>query len=173
MLESDRTEQATRERTIKRLETAYDRLKAPSETMYLDKLDGRITGEFYVQRSAEWRRKQEVLLRKIQDIQALSLTRASGRVTVTRSAAISDSQYDHAHVPPLAAITGGSLAWKGYAVSAFCSLAGPSQLRSQLFLKIALSISIPYSHPPVQPSCRPVIAVSRCQLPKNPSPQNA
>jgi len=58
VLESDRTEQATRERTIKRLEAAYDRLKARIETTYLDKLDGRITGEFFDQRSAEWRREQ-------------------------------------------------------------------------------------------------------------------
>jgi hypothetical protein len=69
VLESDRTEQATRERTIKRLEAAYDRLKARIETTYLDKLDGRITAEFFDQRSAEWRREQEGLLRKIHDIQ--------------------------------------------------------------------------------------------------------
>ena len=69
MLESDRTEQATRERTIKRLEAAYNRLKARIETMYLDKLDGRITGEFFDQRSAEWCHEQEGLMRKIQNIQ--------------------------------------------------------------------------------------------------------
>ena len=68
VLESDRTEQATRERTIKRLEAAYDRLKARIETMYLDKLDGRISGEFFDQRCAEWRREQDGLLRKIQEI---------------------------------------------------------------------------------------------------------
>jgi DNA invertase Pin-like site-specific DNA recombinase len=70
VLESDRTEQATRERTIKQLEAAYDRLKTRIETTYLDKLDGRITAEFFDQRSAEWRREQEGLLRKIHDIQA-------------------------------------------------------------------------------------------------------
>ena len=70
VLESDRTEQATRERTIKRLEAAYDRLKARIETTYLDKLDGRITAAFFDERSAEWRREQEGLLRKIHEIQA-------------------------------------------------------------------------------------------------------
>jgi DNA invertase Pin-like site-specific DNA recombinase len=70
VLESDRTEQATRERTIKQLEAAYDRLKARIETTYLDKLDGRITAEFFDQRSAEWRREQEGLLRKIHDIRS-------------------------------------------------------------------------------------------------------
>jgi site-specific DNA recombinase len=68
VLESDRTEQAARERTIQRLETAYDRLKARIETMYLDKLDGRISGEFFDQRSADWRREQDGLLGKIQEI---------------------------------------------------------------------------------------------------------
>jgi len=68
VLESDRTEQATRERAIKRLEAAYDRLKARIETMYLDKLEGRISGEFFDQRSAEWRREQAGLLGKIQEI---------------------------------------------------------------------------------------------------------
>lgn len=37
------------------------------ETMYLDKLDGRITQEFYEKHSAVWRREQDGLLRKIQD----------------------------------------------------------------------------------------------------------
>jgi DNA invertase Pin-like site-specific DNA recombinase len=68
VLESDRTEQATRERTIQRLQAAYDRLKVRIETMYLDKLEGRITGEFFDQRSAEWRREQDGLLGKIQEI---------------------------------------------------------------------------------------------------------
>jgi site-specific DNA recombinase len=68
VLESDRTEQATRERTIKRMEAAYDRLKARIETMYLDKLDGRISGEFFDERCAEWRREQDGLLGKIQEI---------------------------------------------------------------------------------------------------------
>ena len=68
MLEFDRTEQATRERTIRRLEAAYDRLKARIETMYLDKLEGRISGEFFDQRSAEWRREQDGVLGKIQEI---------------------------------------------------------------------------------------------------------
>ena len=68
VLESDRTEQATRERTIQRLEAAYDRLKTRIQTMYLDKLEGRISGEFFDQRSAEWRREQDGLLGKIREI---------------------------------------------------------------------------------------------------------
>lgn len=35
----------------------------------MDKLDGRITSEFFDQRSAAWRDEQDALLRKIQDVQ--------------------------------------------------------------------------------------------------------
>ena len=33
----------------------YERINTRIETMYLDKLDGRITGEFFDQRTAAWR----------------------------------------------------------------------------------------------------------------------
>lgn len=66
---ADQTEQAVREQTIKRLQGDYERIKTRIEMMYLDKLDGRITGEFFDQRSAIWRGEQDALLRKIQAIQ--------------------------------------------------------------------------------------------------------
>ena len=69
VLSSDRTEQAAREQTIKRLRAEHDRLNTRIETMYMDKLDGRITAEFFDQRSAAWREEQAGLLRKIQDVQ--------------------------------------------------------------------------------------------------------
>jgi site-specific DNA recombinase len=69
VVESDRTEQAAREQTIKRLRADYDRVQARIETMYVDKLDGRITQTFFDQRAAEWRGEQDVVLRKIQEIQ--------------------------------------------------------------------------------------------------------
>lgn len=69
VLTSDRTEQAAREQTIKRLQGDYNRLNARIETMYMNKLDGRITAEFFDQRSAAWRGEQDALLRKIQDTQ--------------------------------------------------------------------------------------------------------
>jgi len=69
VLSSDRTEQAARAQTIKRLQGDYERINTRIETMYLDKLDGRITGEFHDQRSAAWRDEQNALLRRIQDIQ--------------------------------------------------------------------------------------------------------
>ncbi len=69
VLESDRTEQAAREQAIKRLQTQKNQIEVRIETMYMDKLDGRITQEFFDKHSATWRREQDGLLRKIQDIQ--------------------------------------------------------------------------------------------------------
>jgi site-specific DNA recombinase len=69
VLTSDQTEQAARSQTIKKLQARYEQIQARIETMYLDKLDGRITQEFFDKHSANWRREQNGLLRKIQDIQ--------------------------------------------------------------------------------------------------------
>ena len=69
VLDSDRTEQAARAEAIKRLRARHDGLKGRIDTMYLDKLDGRITQEFFDERAAEWRREQDTILRKIQEAQ--------------------------------------------------------------------------------------------------------
>jgi hypothetical protein len=69
VLESDRTEQAAREQAINRLQVQHDHIRARIETMYMDKLDGRITQEFFDRNSATWRSVQEAQLRKIRDIQ--------------------------------------------------------------------------------------------------------
>jgi len=69
VLISDQTEQAARAQTIKKLKTRYDQITGHIETMYLDKLDGRITQEFFDKQSATSRRDQDALLCKIQEIQ--------------------------------------------------------------------------------------------------------
>jgi hypothetical protein len=69
VLTSDQTEQAARARATKKLQSQYDQIRARIEKMYLDKLDGRITQEFFDQQSAAWRLEQDGLLRKINDIQ--------------------------------------------------------------------------------------------------------
>ena len=69
VLTSDQTEQAARAQAIKKLQTRYDQIQASIETMYLDKLDGRITQEFFDKQSAAWRSEQDGLRRKIQDVQ--------------------------------------------------------------------------------------------------------
>jgi len=69
VLESDRTEQAAREHAIKRLQARHEQAQARIETMYRDRLDGRIDAEFFDSHAAEWRREQETILGKIRDIQ--------------------------------------------------------------------------------------------------------
>ncbi len=69
VLKSDQTEHAARAQGIKKLQARYDQIQARLETMYLDKLDGRITQEFFDKQSAGWRFEQDGLQRKIQDVQ--------------------------------------------------------------------------------------------------------
>jgi site-specific DNA recombinase len=69
VLESDRTERATLDQAIQRLRAQYDRIEARIETMYMDKLDGRVTQQFFDRNSAMWRDEQDALLRKVRDIQ--------------------------------------------------------------------------------------------------------
>jgi len=69
VLDSDRTEQAARAQTIKKLQSRHDQIQARIETMYLDKLDGRISQEFFDKQAESWRREQEALRRKIEDIE--------------------------------------------------------------------------------------------------------
>jgi DNA invertase Pin-like site-specific DNA recombinase len=72
VLESDRTEQAARERMVKRMWADHERLNARIETMYLDKLDGRVSAEFFDERAAAWRQEQETIVRKIHAVQTIA-----------------------------------------------------------------------------------------------------
>ena len=68
VLESDQTERAARDQAIKRLRTRYEQLQTRIETMYLDKLNGRIRQEFYDKQADTWRHEQNAILRRIQEI---------------------------------------------------------------------------------------------------------
>jgi site-specific DNA recombinase len=59
--------------SVKKLKPRYDQIEARIETMYLDKLDGRIGQELFDKHSAAWRRDQDMLLRRIQDLQRTAL----------------------------------------------------------------------------------------------------
>jgi site-specific DNA recombinase len=69
VLESDRTEQAARQRTIKQLQVRHDQIEKRIETMYMDKLDGRISQDLFDRNAAGWRHAQATILGKIRDIQ--------------------------------------------------------------------------------------------------------
>jgi hypothetical protein len=51
-----------------KVDRVHDQIQLRIETMYLDKLDGRITQEFFDKQSAAWRSEQDGLQRKIQDV---------------------------------------------------------------------------------------------------------
>ena len=69
VMESDRTEHAARGQVMKRLQGRHEQIQRHTEAMYLDKLDGRITQEFFDRQVTLWRAEQDALLRKIQEIQ--------------------------------------------------------------------------------------------------------
>jgi hypothetical protein len=69
-VESDLTERAARERAIQQHKAQYERLEARMETLYTDRLDGRITPSFYDAKAGEFRTQQQALLRKIEQIQS-------------------------------------------------------------------------------------------------------
>jgi hypothetical protein len=69
VLDSDRTEQAVRADMIKKLQARYHQIEGRIETMYMDKLDSRITQEFFDRQAAKLRMEQDGLLRKIQEVQ--------------------------------------------------------------------------------------------------------
>ena len=90
VLNWDRTEQAARAETIKKLQARRGQIEARIETMYMDKLDGRITQDFFDKQAAMWHKEQDGLLRKIQDIrkatpapvdQAIDMLRLTSRAS--------------------------------------------------------------------------------------------
>ena len=54
------------EEMIAKLHDQYKRLGERVDAMYLDKLDGRITSEFFDSKSGEWRNEQDKILRQIE-----------------------------------------------------------------------------------------------------------
>ena len=54
------------EEALKRLRAEYDRLQARIDAMYIDKLDGKIGGEFFEKMAGQWREDQTRCLRDIE-----------------------------------------------------------------------------------------------------------
>ncbi|SUS07564.1 Recombinase family protein (fragment) [uncultured Defluviicoccus sp.] len=63
-------ERREREEAISRLWAEHDRLQCRIDTMYIDKLDGTIGGEFYDRMARQWREEQARCLRDIERHQA-------------------------------------------------------------------------------------------------------
>jgi site-specific DNA recombinase len=59
---------------IARLQAEYTKLQGRIDAMYVDKLDGRITGAFFDSRAAEWRTEQAKIQRTIDDHRSANQT---------------------------------------------------------------------------------------------------
>jgi site-specific DNA recombinase len=61
--QSHADEKRFHDEAIGRLQAEYQVLQQRLDSMYVDKLDGRIAAEFFERKSAEWRRRQSTILR--------------------------------------------------------------------------------------------------------------
>jgi site-specific DNA recombinase len=68
--ESDQTEKGAR----KQLKAEYDRLQARMETMCLDRLDGKITAQFYDEKTKAWREQQKQIESRMKSTELRSAT---------------------------------------------------------------------------------------------------
>ena len=66
--ESDVAESRAREQALQHARQECDRIEQRIETMYLDKLDGRITVAFYDEKAALWRQEQAKLQNRIVEL---------------------------------------------------------------------------------------------------------
>ena len=67
--ESHEDKKSFHDEAIESLQKQYARLQNRLNQMYVDKLDGRVTSEFFDEKSEEWRREQADILRSIEDHQ--------------------------------------------------------------------------------------------------------
>ena len=67
--ESQADEQRYREEAVQRLQRDYNKLQKRIDTMYIDKLDGRIDAAFFDQKQSEWREEQGRLMDSIAEHQ--------------------------------------------------------------------------------------------------------
>jgi site-specific DNA recombinase len=73
MAVSDQTEQGAREQAMKQLKAEHDRLQARVDTMYLDRLDGRISAEFFDAKSKQWRDQQKEIDQRMKQLETKQL----------------------------------------------------------------------------------------------------
>jgi DNA invertase Pin-like site-specific DNA recombinase len=83
--ESDKTEAGAREQALKQLKAERDRLQQRIETMYLDRLDGRISAAFFDEKSKEWRERQKQIEAQMAHLATTELRSATEAVQIIRS----------------------------------------------------------------------------------------
>jgi site-specific DNA recombinase len=101
--ESDKNETGAREQAVQQRKTERDRLQARVETMYLDRLDGRISAEFLDEKSKVWRDQQKDVEARINQLATTGLRSATEAVqtmgTVSAACAVfNDAQPEQKRV---------------------------------------------------------------------------
>jgi hypothetical protein len=97
VIESDQTEQGAREQALKQLKAERDRLQARIETMYLDRLDGRITAAFFDEKSREWREQQKQIDVQMAQLATTTLRSATEALQVIRSVSDACGSFQEHH----------------------------------------------------------------------------
>ncbi|RUR13509.1 recombinase family protein [Legionella sp. km772] len=72
LLQSNQDVRQFHDEAITRLQAEYQKLESRIQAMYIDKLDGKILGDFFESMSSKWREEQSVLLSNIQKHQNAS-----------------------------------------------------------------------------------------------------
>ena len=72
LLQSNQDVRQFHEEAMTRLQAEYQKLESRIQAMYIDKLDGKILGDFFDSMSSKWRDEQSTLLRNIQEHQNAS-----------------------------------------------------------------------------------------------------
>jgi DNA invertase Pin-like site-specific DNA recombinase len=83
--ESDKTEAGAREQALKQLKAERDRLQGRIETMYMDRLDGRITAAFFDEKSKQWREQQKQIDARLAQLRTTELRSGTEALQVMRS----------------------------------------------------------------------------------------
>ena len=97
--ESDKTETGAREQALKQLKAERDRLHARIEMMYLDRLDGRVTAEFFDEKSKQWREEQKQVEARMAQLATTRLRSAAVALQIIRS--VSDASGSFGDEQPL------------------------------------------------------------------------
>jgi hypothetical protein len=92
--ESDKTEAGAREQAMKQLKTERDRLQARLETMYVDRLDGRITAAFYDEKAKEWGEQQKQIEARMAQLRTPELRSAKEALQIIRSVSDACSSFE-------------------------------------------------------------------------------
>jgi DNA invertase Pin-like site-specific DNA recombinase len=97
-IESDKNETGAREQALRQLKAERDRLRARIETMYLDRLDGRISAEFFDAKSKEWREQQQQIEARMNQLSSTGLRSATEALQMMKG--VSDACAGFAEAQP-------------------------------------------------------------------------